>query len=111
DRVDARRPGDLHARTQPDRESRRARDRLGADCRVREILRGAHHRVAAIGMAAVSFESACALIETALQGGARRDILEGVSASNDFTQALRRLRAGMRANAWKAFGQKIDLDE
>ena len=62
-------------------------------------------------MAAVSFDSACALIETALQGGARRDILEGVSASNNFTQALRRLRACMRANAWKAFGQKIDLDE
>ena len=43
-------------------------------------------------MPAVSFDGACALIETALQGGARRDILEGVSASNDFTQALRRLR-------------------
>jgi hypothetical protein len=62
-------------------------------------------------MPAVSFDSACALIEAALEGGARRDILEGVSASNDFTQALRRLRAGMRANAWKALGQKIDLAE
>ena len=62
-------------------------------------------------MPAVSFDGACALIETALQGGARRDILKDVSASNDFTQALRRLRASMRANAWKAFGQKIDLDE
>jgi hypothetical protein len=62
-------------------------------------------------MAAVSFDSACALIETALRGGARRDILEGIAASNDFTQALRRLRAGMRANAWKMFGQKLDLDE
>src|SRR3981189_140454 len=30
----------------------------------------------AIGMPAVSFDGACALIETALQGGARRDILE-----------------------------------
>jgi len=62
-------------------------------------------------MPAVSFDGACALIETALEGGARRDILEGVSASKDFTQALRRLRAGMRAHAWKAGGQKIDLDE
>jgi hypothetical protein len=62
-------------------------------------------------MPAVSFDSACALIEAALKGGARRDILEGVSASNDFTQALRRLRAAMRANAWKALGGKIDLAE
>jgi hypothetical protein len=62
-------------------------------------------------MPAVSFDGACALIETALGGGARRDILEGVSASRDFTQALRRLRAGMRAHAWKAGGGKIDLDE
>ena len=61
-------------------------------------------------MPAVSFDGACALIETALGRGARRDILESVSASKDFTQALRRLRAGMRANAWKAGAQKIDLD-
>jgi hypothetical protein len=62
-------------------------------------------------MPAVSFDGACALIETALGGGARRELLEGVSASKDFTQALRRLRAGMRANAWKAGGGRIDLDE
>jgi hypothetical protein len=62
-------------------------------------------------MPAVSFDGACALIETALGGGARRDILDGVSASRDFTQALRRLRAGMRANAWKAGSGKIDLEE
>ena len=40
-------------------------------------------------MPAVSFDGACALIEAALDGGARRAILEGVSASNDFTHALR----------------------
>jgi hypothetical protein len=62
-------------------------------------------------MPAVSFDGACALLEAALDAGARRHILEGVSASNDFTQALRRLRAGMRSHTWKAGGTKIDLDE
>jgi hypothetical protein len=62
-------------------------------------------------MSAVSFDGACALIETALKGATRREILAGVSDAKDFTQALRRLRGGMRANAWKAVGQKIDLDE
>jgi hypothetical protein len=62
-------------------------------------------------MPAVSFDGACALLETALEGDIRRDILADVSASKDFAQALRRLRGGMRANAWKADGQKIDLDE
>lgn len=62
-------------------------------------------------MSAVSFDGACALIETALKGATRLEILAGVSDAKDFTQALRRLRGGMRANAWKAGGQKIDLDE
>jgi hypothetical protein len=62
-------------------------------------------------MSAVSFDGACGLIETALKGATRRNILAGVSAAKDFTQALRRLRGGMRANAWKAGGQNIDLDE
>ena len=62
-------------------------------------------------MPAVSFDGACALIETVLDGGARRDIVEGAAASKDFAHALRRLRAGMQAHAWKAAGQKIDLDE
>ncbi len=62
-------------------------------------------------MAPVSFDGACALIEAALDGGARRAILEGVSASNDFTHALRRLRVSMRSHAWKAGPHKIDLDE
>ena len=62
-------------------------------------------------MPAVSFGRACALVETALKGAARRDILAGVSTAKDFSQALMRLRGGLRANAWKAGGQKIDLDE
>ncbi len=60
-------------------------------------------------MPAVSFDGACALLESVLGAGVRREILAGVAASNDFTQALRRLRADMRAHAWKAGGLKIDL--
>ena len=62
-------------------------------------------------MPAVSFDGACARVDTALKGATRREILAGVSTSKDFAQALTRLRGGMRANAWKAGGQKIDLDE
>jgi hypothetical protein len=63
-------------------------------------------------MAAVSFGHACALIETALAGATRREILAGVSsAPKDSAHALRRLRGGMRAHAWKAGGRRIDLDE
>jgi hypothetical protein len=62
-------------------------------------------------MSAASFDDACGLIETALKGATRRNTLAGVSAAKDFTQALQRLRAGMRVNAWKAGGRKIDLDE
>ena len=62
-------------------------------------------------MAAVSFDHACALLERALTGGTRRDIVAGAAASTDFTQALRRLRGGMRAHAWKAGGQRIDLGD
>jgi hypothetical protein len=60
-------------------------------------------------MPAVSFDGACALVESVLGPGVRREILAGVSVSSDFTQALRRLRADMRAHAWKAGGLKIDL--
>lgn len=62
-------------------------------------------------MPAVSFDSACALVDTALRGVTRREIVAGVSASNDFAQALMRLRRGMRANAWKTGVGTIDLDE
>src|SRR3954467_13949020 len=58
-------------------------------------------------MAAVSFDAACGRLEQVLAGSARRDILAAVSASNDFTQALRRLRASMRAHTWKAGADRI----
>ena len=62
-------------------------------------------------MPAVSFDSACALVETALRDGTRREILAGLSTSDELAPALRRLRGAMRAHTWKAGGQAIDLDE
>ena len=62
-------------------------------------------------MPAASFDQACALLEAAVTGGARREILAGVADAKDFAAALRRLRGGMRAHAWKAAGRKIDLAE
>ena len=62
-------------------------------------------------MPAVSFDQACALLEAAVAGGARREILAGVADAKDFAAALRRLRGGMRTHEWKAAGRKIDLDE
>ena len=61
-------------------------------------------------MSAVSFDGACALIETALRGETRREILAALS-SNDSAQTLRRLRGGMRAHVWNTGRRKIDLDE
>jgi hypothetical protein len=62
-------------------------------------------------MPAVSFDGACALLETALDGAARREIVAGLSDAKDFAHALRRLRGGMRAHAWKVGAGKVDLDE
>jgi hypothetical protein len=62
-------------------------------------------------MAAVSFDGACALIESALDGANRRAILEGASASKDFATALRRLRVNMRSHTWKGDGDRVELDD
>ena len=51
----------------------------------------------------LTFARACARIESALTGTARRDILaDAAASSNDLKSALRRLRAGMRSNTWDA---------
>ena len=62
-------------------------------------------------MPAVSFEGACALLETALDGAARREIVAALSDAKDFAHALRRLRGGMRDHVWKIGAGKIDLSE
>jgi len=58
----------------------------------------------------LTFAGACSLVERALAGTARQDILADASISNDFKSALRRLRGGMRSNTWLAPGDAIRLD-
>jgi hypothetical protein len=55
------------------------------------------------------FSDACALLEQALAGGARRRIVEEVAQSRDLRQALVRLRDSMRSNVWKAGGAEFNL--
>ena len=54
------------------------------------------------GTRAVGFQAACALLETALRGATRRDIVGHAASATDFRRALVRLREGMRAHAWPA---------
>ena len=58
----------------------------------------------------MNFEAGCALIETALTGTVRRDIVADAAMSKDFGQALLRLRESMRANVWSAGSQRINLE-
>src|SRR4051812_20513226 len=55
------------------------------------------------------FESACTLLDRALQGDARRQIVADVSRTRDYRTALLRLRDSMRSNVWKAGGVEINL--
>ncbi len=57
-----------------------------------------------------SFDRACALLERALQGPARREILDDVSSAKDFRKALYRLRDSMRADVWQTAGGEIRLN-
>ena len=55
------------------------------------------------------FDEACAVIEQALDGGARQQIVAEVSRSRDFRTALVRLRDSMRSNVWKAGATEFHL--
>jgi hypothetical protein len=57
-----------------------------------------------------SFDEACALLARALQGPARRQILDDVSGARDFRGALHRLRDSMRTDVWKASDGDIRLN-
>jgi hypothetical protein len=57
-----------------------------------------------------TFAGACACIERALSGTARRDILAEAAASKSFKSALVRLRAGMRSHTWEAAADTVRLD-
>jgi len=55
------------------------------------------------------FDEACAVIEQALDGGTRQQIVAEVSRSRDFRTALIRLRDSMRSNVWKAGASEFHL--
>ena len=54
-------------------------------------------------------EDACALLESALAGSFRRDIVTEVSKAPTMGVALARLREAMRAHAWTVRGRIVDL--
>ena len=58
----------------------------------------------------VMFDGACALIEKAVQGTARREIVAALSTSQTLEKALLRLRESMRTNVWKAGAHLVSLD-
>ena len=57
-----------------------------------------------------SFDDACVLLERALRGPARGEILEDVSSAPDFRSALYRLRDRMRTNTWDMSGGEVRLN-
>ena len=57
----------------------------------------------------ITFHSACAVIEAALSGTSRHEIVAGVSKSKSFSKALSLLRDGMRAHRFQAGGTRVSL--
>ena len=57
----------------------------------------------------ISFEQACDLVDAALQGPVRREIVDGLSGKT-LGASLLALRDAMRANRFRATGQQVFLD-
>jgi hypothetical protein len=57
-----------------------------------------------------TFDGACALVETALGGRVRQDIVADITQSKDLRAGLSRLGGAMRANVWKSGTRRINLD-
>ena len=58
----------------------------------------------------ITFDHACTLIGTALEGSARQDIVAELTTANDLGTGLLKLRDAMRANTFKAGAHQIFLD-
>ncbi len=58
----------------------------------------------------IGFEPACTLLEKALNGTFRHDIVAEVSESRDLGKSLLQLRDGMRSDAWKSGAHHLDLE-
>ena len=69
------------------------------------------HKKHASPDARVTFDDACLLLESVLGGNARREILDHISKSKNFSKSLSRLRDGMRTNLFKAGSKQVYLDK
>jgi len=58
----------------------------------------------------ITFDRACAVIEAALSGTSRHEIVVGVSKSKSFSKALSHLRDGMRSHRFRAGGTSVSLN-
>jgi hypothetical protein len=79
----------------------------GAPRRDGESDRGATVRLI---VPAVTVDEACSLLETALKGQFRQEIVSDAATSTDLRKALLRLRDAMRSNLWKTGAHQINLD-
>jgi hypothetical protein len=55
------------------------------------------------------FDEACALLDSALSGDARREIVAEAAHATDLQDSLRRLRERMRADTWRAGARHLRL--
>lgn len=58
----------------------------------------------------ITFDEACVLVEQALAGGVRADIVGALCRAKDYRTALAQLRACMRADTWRVGGYDFSLD-
>ena len=58
----------------------------------------------------IPFEQACTLVASALEGSARREIVDDFASAETLGAALKPLRDAMRANQFRARGHQIFLD-
>jgi hypothetical protein len=57
----------------------------------------------------VAFDAACTLVESALSGATRREIVEAASSGPRLAQGLRRLRESLASHVLKTAGEQIGL--
>jgi hypothetical protein len=58
----------------------------------------------------IPFDQVCAIVESALKGSARKEIVDGFAGEQTLASALKPLRDAMRANQFRARGHQIFLD-
>ena len=76
-----------------------------------QTLMATKHKKGSRSETKVSFDDACQVLETILGGETRREILDYISKSKNFSKSLSRLRDGMRSNLFKAGGKQVYLDK